>query len=530
MASAIIRLLKRPVRWVATRSEDGHTTGQSHAADLDMEIASDDAGRIIGLRGKYSWTIGAYVGRGALQEQSMAAHTMSAYHLPALEIEVTSRFSDTPPSAFIRGGGRPVRNFAIERMIDRLARRLNLDPLELRRRHLVGPEEMPYETGFGPVVYDGGDYPRLLELAVERIGAGDVRKRQQAGDPVGVGVAMCLESTGLGNPEPSRVAVMSDGTVRVFVGSTPQGQGHHTFMAQVLADRVGWPIARTKTSTGDSRNVAMSFVTAASRSALEFGNSLALSAASARRMLLERASQKLEAALEDLVLDADGAGVRGVPDRRVSLEDLVGEGLEAAEAWDSKGRTAWASSCHAAVVRVDAETGGVDIERYVIAHDSGRAINPMILDGQLHGGYAHGLGFALFEEALYSPDGNFQSPSFLDYTIVSAPELRSEPELIHTETPSTQNPEGFRGAGEAGTIAVPAAIANAIEDALYAMGYDVAVDSVPVTPLKLWNLMRAGSRRELSERLFQKSREGSPPTAPGARAACTSPCRHRAGI
>jgi carbon-monoxide dehydrogenase large subunit len=498
MAAAISRLLKRPVRWVASRSEDGHTTGQAHGAELDMEIASDVDGHLGGLRGKFAWTVGAYLGRGAFQEDSMASHAMSAYRLPAFDIEVTPRHSDTPPTAFIRGGGRPVGNFGIERMMDRLARRIGLDPIELRRRNLVAPTDMPYETGLNSIVYDGGDYPRLLELAVERVGAADVRKRQESGQPVGVGVAICVESTGIGMAEPSRVAVMGDGSVHVFVGSTPQGQGHQTFIAQVVADRLGWPIDRVQVRAGDSRDVGFSFVTAGSRSALEVGNSVSLSAASARRLLLERASQRLEAAAEDLVLDVGGAGVRGVPERRVSLNDLVGEGLEAAEVWDSKGRKAWASSCHAAVVRIDAETGGVDIERYVIAHDSGRPINPMTLDGQLHGGYAHGLGYALFEEALYSPDGNFQSPSFLDYTIVSAPELLAEPELIHTETPSSHNPEGFRGAGEAGTIAVPAAIANAIEDALYAMGYDVVVDSVPVTPLKLWNLMREGPRRGLS--------------------------------
>jgi carbon-monoxide dehydrogenase large subunit len=495
IAAAISRLILRPVRWVASRSEDGHTTGQSHGADLDLEIAADQEGRLAGLRGRFAWTVGAYFGRGALQAESMASHAMSAYRIPAFDVEVEPRHSDTPPSAFIRGGGRPVGNFGIERMIDRLARRLAIDPIELRRRNLISPADMPYETGLNSIVYDGGDYPRLLELVVERIGAPDVRRRQQAGEPVGVGVAMCLESTGIGQPEPSSVAVMADGTVRVSLGSTPQGQGHQTFIAQVVADRLGWPIERIEIKAGDSRSVGSLFVTAASRSALEFGNSVALSARSARRMLLERASQRLEAADEDLVLDAGGVSVRGVPHRRVSLEDLVGEGLEAVEVWDSKGKKAWASSCHAAVLRVDAETGGVDIERYVIAHDSGRPINPMIVEGQLHGGYAHGLGYALFEEALYSPEGNFQSPSFLDYTIVSPPELRAEPELIHTETASSHNPEGFRGAGEAGTIAVPAAIANAIEDALYAMGYDVAVDSVPVTPLKLWNLIHASTRR-----------------------------------
>ena len=494
MAAAISRLTRRPVRWVASRSEDGHTTGQAHAADLDLEIASDADGRLLALRGKISWTVGAYLGRGALQENSMAAHAMSAYRMPAFDVEVVARQSDTPPAAFIRGGGRPVGNFAIERMMDRLARRLGLDPIELRRRNLVGPAEMPYDTGLNSIVYDGGDYPRLLELAAERIGAASIRQRQLAGEPVGVGVAMCVESTGIGMPEPSRVAVLADGTVRVFVGSTPQGQGHQTFIAQVAADRLGWPVDRVEVRAGDSRDVAFSFVTAGSRSALEVGNSVALSAAAARRLLLDRASQKLEAAAEDLVLDVQGVGVRGVPDRRISLGELVGDGLEAAEVWDSKGKGAWASSCHAALVKVDAETGGVDIERYVIAHDSGRPINPMMLDGQLQGGYAHGLGYALFEEALYSPDGNFQSSSFLDYTIVSAPELRVAPELIHTETPTIHNPEGFRGAGEAGTIAVPAAIANAIEDALYAMGYEVAVDSVPVTPMKLWTLMHEAPR------------------------------------
>jgi aerobic carbon-monoxide dehydrogenase large subunit len=493
MAAAISRLLKRPVSWVATRSEDGHTTGQAHATDLDFEIGADKEGRILGLRGRVNWPVGAYLGGGAFQERSFAAHSMSAYKLPALEVEVQSRYSDSPPAAFIRGGGRPVGNFATERMIDRLARRLGLDPIAVRRHNLIAPSDMPYETGLASIVYDGGDYPRLLDLAVERIGAVAVRKRQQDGEPVGVGVAMCVESTGIGMPEPSRVVVLADGTARVFVGSTPQGQGHQTFVAQVVADRLGWPIERIEVHTGDSRDVANSFVTAASRSALEIGNSVAMSAAAARTSLMERASERLEAGVEDLELTIEGAGVRGVPHRRVPLADLVGDGLEVAAAWDSKLRAAWASSCHAAVVGIDVETGSVDILRYVIAHDSGRPINPMTLEGQLQGGYAHGLGYAMFEEAIYSQDGNFQSSSFLDYTIVSAPEIRTEPELIHTETTSSQNPESFRGAGEAGTIAVPAAIANAIEDAMFAMGHDVTVDEVPVTPMRLWNLIHQPS-------------------------------------
>jgi len=495
MAAAISRLLKRPVRWVAGRSEDGHTTGQAHAATLDLVIASDNEGRLAGLRGTLEWQVGAYVGMGALQGQGMATHAMSAYRMPTLEIAVQAGQSDTPPVAFIRGGGRPVGNFAIERMMDRLARRLGLDPIEVRRRNLIAPTDMPYDTGLGSIVYDGGDYPRLLTLATEQAGAKSVRERQRAGERVGVGVAMCVESTGIGMAEPSRVVVLPDGTARVFIGATPQGQGHRTFAAQVVADRLGWPIDRIAVIAGDSRGVGFAMVTAGSRSALEVGNSVAMSAVSARKLLLDRAGDKLEAAAEDLVVTPERVAVRGVPDRSVSVADLVGDGLEASAVWDTKGTPAWASSCHVAVVEIDEETGAVDVIRYVIAHDSGRPINPLTLEGQLHGGYAHGLGYALFEEAIYSPDGNFVSPSFLDYTIVSAAEVRHEPELIHTETPTTHNPEGFRGVGEAGTIAVPAAIANAIEDALYAMGHEVCVDEVPATPQRLWNLIRSGSTK-----------------------------------
>jgi len=307
-----------------------------------------------------------------------------------------------------------------------------------------------------------------------------------------VGVAMGVESTGIGMPEPSRVAIHADGTAVAYVGSTPQGQGHQTFVAQVVADRLGWPIEKVEVHAGDSRDVGFSFVTAGSRSALEVGNSAALSAASARRMLLERAAERLEAAPDDILIGVEGASVRGVPDRRVALTDLVAGGLEAAEVWDSKGKTAWASSCHVAVVGVDPETGGVDMQRYVIAHDSGRPINPMTVEGQLHGGYAHGLGYALFEEALYSGDGNFQSPSFLDYTIVSAGEVSAIPDLIHIETPTDTNPEGFKGAGESGTIPVPAAISNAVEDALRKRNPNAVVDRLPITSDHILELLSAG--------------------------------------
>lgn len=494
VAAALSRKLGRAVRWTASRSEDGMTTGQTHSVDMELELAAEADGRLRGVRGSAHWPVGAYVGRGMVQEANFATHVMSAYRLPALDIEVGSRYSSGPPVVPIRGGSRPVGNFAIERLMDRLARRLGLEPVEVRRRNLVPASAMPYRTGFG-ALYDGGDYERLLDLAVERVDVAGIRARQATGEPVGVGVALCVESTGIGQEEPSRVAILPDGTAEVIVGTTPQGQGHRTFVSQVAADRLGWPIERIRVRIADSRDIAMVAVTAGSRSALETGNSVSLSAAAARRLLVERAADHLEAAADDILVTPEGAGVRGVPDRTVPLADLVGSGLEAAESWRPEGTHAWASSCHAAVVRIDPETGSVAMLRYVLAHDSGRTINPLTLEGQLHGGYAHGLGYALFEEAGYSPDGRFIASSFLDYTIVSAPELACEPELIHCDTGSSQNPEGFRGAGEAGTIAVPAAIANAIEDALHAAGHrEACVDTVPVTPERLWGLLNTRPR------------------------------------
>jgi carbon-monoxide dehydrogenase large subunit len=485
MAAAISRLLNRPVRWVASRSEDGHTTGQAHGAELDLELAAEPDGRLRGIRGKVRWAVGAYMGRGANQDRNMGTHMVSAYRLPALQVQVEQRFSHSPPAAHIRGGGRPIGNFAVERMLDRLARRLGLDPVDVRRRNLLTPADMPHRTGVPGMVYDGGDYPRLLDLAVERIGSDEVRQRQRHGEPVGLGVAMCVESTGVGMREDSRIRVAPDGIVTVSVGSTPQGQGHRTFVAQVVADRLGWPLERVQVRTAQTDGIA-SAVTAGSRSALEVGNSVALSARAARRMLAERAAELLEVAPEDLQITVEGAMVRGVPGRGLALSDLVGGGLEAAGTWDSNRQPAWASSCHAAVVMLDVETGAVEVLRYLISHDSGRIINPLLLEGQLHGGYAHGLGYALFEEAAYRPDGSFLAPSFLDYPVVSPPEMNGRLDLVHTETESSQNPEGFRGVGEAGTIAVPAAIANAVEDALYALGREVCVNAIPITPERLW--------------------------------------------
>ncbi|HSR25312.1 MAG TPA: xanthine dehydrogenase family protein molybdopterin-binding subunit, partial [Candidatus Eisenbacteria bacterium] len=491
LAALVARRLDRPVRWVAGRSEDTAATAHSHGDVLDLELAATPAGELRGLRVSLLHDIGAHAGPGAEQGDNVLSHLICAYRLPALEAEVRQVYTNAVPSGFIRGGGREVGNFAIERMLDLLARRLGLDPVEVRRRNLVPPAAMPHDTGYprgdATVVYDGGDYPRLLDTALRAVGYEQVRRRQAAGARLGLGVACCVESTGIGLPEPARVRLAPGGEVTAFVGSTPQGQGHRTSLAQVVAERLDWPLDLVRVVAGDTAAVPRSFNSAASRTAYEVGNAAALAAAAARRRLLDLAARRLEADPADIEVGPAGARVRGAPASAVPLDELVpADGVEAAETFHS--RRSHASGCHAALLDVDPETGAVTMLRYVIAHDSGRSINPLLVEGQLHGGYAHGLGYALLEEAVYDEGGTFRSASFLDYAIASAPEIAVVPELHEVHSEVFGNPEGFKGVGESGTIPVPAAIASAVDDALRARGAAAFADELPLTPQRVFAL------------------------------------------
>jgi carbon-monoxide dehydrogenase large subunit len=493
--------MKRPVQWVASRSEDGATTAQGHGSIIEMELASDDSGKLRGLRGRLIHDIGAYAGSGAGQPGNIIPHMMSAYVLPAMHIESQLIYTNAAPTGFIRGGGRDLGNYGIERVMDRLARRLGMEPADLRRRNLIQPEQMPYTTGYpagrSGFVYDSGDYPRLLRLALEKLGPDadpDGAAEHDDGRLIGVGVACCVESTGFGRAEPAKLRIGKDGIAHVYVGSTPQGQGHQTLAAQVAADRLGWPIERIEVTAGDTSHVPFAMVTAGSRTAIQAGNAASMAARAMQKVLLERAADVLEADVHDLVMEDGVIAVRGAPARSVPATVVVPEeGLEVLETFDPKRPLTFASGCHAAQVAVDPETGHVDVLRYVIAHDIGRAINPLMVEGQMQGGYAHGLGYALYEAAIYDSDGNFRTPSFLDYTIVSAGELRTEPELFHIETLPDTNDEGFKGAGEGGTIPVPAVIANAVEDALRKRNPDAVVDRLPITPDRIVEILSAGA-------------------------------------
>lgn len=487
--------LKRPARWVASRSEDGATTAQGHGSVIELELAADQNGKLTGLRGQLIHDIGAYAGSGTGQPGIIVGHMISAYVLPAMDVAHQLVYTNAVPSGFIRGGGRPLGNYGMERAIDRLARKLSVEPAELRRRNLIQPEQIPYTTGFpagrSGYVYDSGDYPRLLAMALEKLGRDPGRDGQADGRLVGVGVACCVESTGFGRGEPAKIHLSKEGMAHVYVGSTPQGQGHETMVALVVAERLGWPFEKIRVTAGDTRHVPFALLTAGSRSAVMVGSASAQAATAMRKLVLERAGDALEADVQDMVLEDGVIGVHGAPARRVPATDVLPEeGLEVFESFDPKRPLTFSSGCHAAVVAVDPETGQVEVLRYVIAHDTGTAINPVTLEGQLHGGYAHGLGYALYEAAVYDADGSYRTASFLDYTVVSTGEV-GEPDLVHIETPTDANPEGFKGAGESGTIPVPAAIANAVEDALRKRRPDAVVDRLPITSDRIIELLTA---------------------------------------
>jgi CO/xanthine dehydrogenase Mo-binding subunit len=487
-AAAALRL-RRPVRWIAGRSEDMLAGTQSHGTVLELELAAESDGRLRGLRGRIWHPIGAYAGAGPGQVDNIVSHLVSAYRLPAMQVKVDVVYTNTPPSGFIRGGGREVGNFAVERLVDRLARELRIDPIELRRRNLVQPDAMPYDTGYRTpritAIFDGGDYPAMLERARVAIGPGR-----------GFGIACFTESTGIGEPEHARVEMDTAGKVTLFIGTTPQGQGHETAAALVAGEHLGWPAEMINVVAGDSSAVPTGRNTAASRSAVEMGSAAGLAAGSARRKLLALAAEKLEAAAEDLEIGPDGAGVRGVRDRRIPLAELIPNGLEVAEVFDPERRRAYAAGCTAVLAEVDIETGAVQVRRHVFVHDVGRQINPMVVEGQVHGGAAHGLGYALFEEFAYDEDGSPRTSGFLDYFIVSSGEV-VEPETSDIDTPSPSNPGGFRGAGEGATIPVAAAAAAAIDDALRSQGLDVFITELPITPDRLHQLItQAVSKQE----------------------------------
>jgi CO/xanthine dehydrogenase Mo-binding subunit len=420
----------------------------------------------------------------------------------------------------------------MERMIGRIARELGLEPSEVRRRNFIQPGEFPWDVGLtfqdgGPTRYDSGNYPAGLEMALDRVGFGDFRARQRAARAerryVGLGIACYVEGTGIGPYEGAHVRVEPSGHVYVATGLTTQGQGHQTTFAQIAADALGCNPADVTVVTGDTSRFNWGAGTFASRALVTAGNAVATAAGKVREKALRLAADLLEVAPQDLEVGDGVVSVKGVPDRRLSLGALAtvanpiryAYGKEAAEAalrlvkprhgavlrdGDEPGLEArgyyapphatFASGCHAAVVEVDVDTGVVRFLKYVVQHDCGRIVNPTIVEGQIHGGVAQGIGGALYEKLHYDAAGQLLTPNFLEFHIPTPTEVPPI-EVVHLETLSPLNPLGVKGVGEAGAIPVPALVAEAVEDAL--APFAIRVREMPLSPERIRELIRGSA-------------------------------------
>lgn len=506
LAPFIARLLRRPARWVEDRRENLLTTYQARQQIHHLEIAARSDGAVLGIRNRFTADVGAYSPFGLVVPFNSATTLPGPYKLRAYKAEMRAAYTSKPAMAPYRAAGRPPAVFDVERAMDLLARKLNLDPAEVRLRNFVQPDEFPYRTGLverdgGDIVYDSGNYPECLRKALEAIDASRFRQEQalarQEGRYLGLGIGCYVESTGRGPFEGATVRVDSAGRVVVATGAAPQGQSHETTLAQICADRLGVAFDDVTVVTGDTDAINLGVGTYASRTAVVAGNAVSGAALAVREKALKAAGQLLEASPDDLDLEAGEIHVRGVPDRSVSLARVaqvltapppaftfppgLEPGLEATAYFHPSGAT-YANGVHAAVVEVDADTGLVTVLRYAVAHDCGTVINPVVVDGQCVGGVAQGLGNALYEEMLYDEAGQPLTTSYMDYLVPTAIEV-PDVALAHVETRSPLNPEGIKGAGEGGTMPVPATIANAIDDALAPLG--VVVDRVPISPARL---------------------------------------------
>jgi len=501
---AVALSLGRPVSWQATRSEDLRSTYQGRGIIIDAALAARADGTILGLRATLTQDCGAYLPNGVVVPESSAQHLIGPYRVPAMSAEIVAVYTHKVPLTPLRGGGREGGVFAMERLLDHLARELQLDPLEVRRRNALRPDEFPHDTGYpnphgpGTIVYDSGDYPTYLDKARALIGYDDVRRAQPeeraAGLYRGVAVTLFLEATGLAK-ESARVEVADDGGVHVTVGSPSNGQSHATTFAQVCAARLGVPVDKVTVTSGDTAAMGEGTGTFASRMAVMGGNAVALAARDVRRRALDAAAALLDVSAGDLELAGGIVSVRGVPGRTIALAEVArqlrqqggGEALQATHSFAPDHPVCYAGGAHAALVAVDPETGRVEVRRYVVVHDCGTVINPTVVEGQMHGGVTHGLGNALHEAAVVDDVGRLVTDQLWSYAVPRAQDVPPF-EVEHQAQPSPYNPEGIKGAGEGGVIGSLATIAAAVEDALAPRG--LTLNSLPIRSEQLSNVNR----------------------------------------
>jgi carbon-monoxide dehydrogenase large subunit len=516
LVAFLARRLDRPVRWIEERRE--HMMSATHSRDQlhDLEVAFDGDGRILALRDDYIVDCGAWNPIGSGVAYNTAVHLTGPYKIENLAASGKIVVTNKVPNAPYRGAGRPEAAFAMERTIDLVARTLGLEPAEVRRRNMIRAEEMPYRVGIPyrdgePIVYDSGDYPGALEKALAAVGGvAAFRERQRRarsdGRYLGLGIGCYIEGTGVGPFESAFVRVDPSGKIYVSCGAAPQGQGMETIFSQVMADL--WKVAPEDVvlTFADTAAIAIGFGTMASRSTVTASAAMHVASGRLRDKVFSIAAHLLECAPADLELrpGASGVGVvgvAGVPGAEVSLAKVaqaarpgweitrppeVEAGLEETCYWQPETVT-WSYAVHVAIVEVDVETGRVTLDNYAVAHDCGTVVNPMLVEGQIIGGAVQGLGGVLCEAIAYDANGQLLSGSLMDYALPTAGDIPGIT-IIHQHSPSPLNPLGVKGVGEGGAVAPPAAVANAVCDALAAFG--VEVNATPVKPEALLRALR----------------------------------------
>jgi carbon-monoxide dehydrogenase large subunit len=501
------RALNRPVKWIEDRRE--HMMGAAHARHQThtIRLGARRDGTIVGLADRIWLDLGAYNVWGIVLPYNTVAHLIGPYRIRDMKVDVKGVVTNKTPNAPYRGAGRPETVFAMDRAVDCLARRLGIDPADIRRRNYIRADELPWDFGMpyrdgNPLVYDSGDFPAALEAGLEAAGYEAFRREQPAlrarGVWRGIGVSGYVEGTAIGPFEGVHLKLDLSGRVLVATGAVNSGQGHETAFAQVAADALGVPLDWVTVIGGDTAAVPFGVGTFASRSGVTAGNSIVDAARQVRTKLVAAAAALLEASAEDIEIEDGKAFVRGAPASAVELGKVVQASIPTfarpgvatpdfeASAYHHVPTVTYASAVHVAQVEVDPGTGYVKLLKYVVAHDCGRVINPTIVEGQVHGGVAQGVGGALFEEMAYDAEGQLLTGTLMDYLVPSATDLPSI-ETVHLEYPSPRNPLGMKGLGEGGAISPPAAIANAIDDALAPL--NVRVTETPASPARVLALI-----------------------------------------
>lgn len=500
LTAVLARRLNRPVKWFSTRQEDLQTTQHAREQIQEVEAGFTSAGDLLAVRIRAYCNLGAGA-RGAGSSGRVAQCITGCYRVPAAASELIGVYTNTTPTGAFRGAGRPEAAYAIERIMDEAAAVLGLDPVAIRRRNFVQANEFPHRAPTG-ITLDSGDYEAGLAECLRLLDYDRARQEQAAararGEIVGIGLATYLELSG-GGWESGGVRVLANGLVEALTGSTEQGQGHATTWSQIVASVLGVPIEQVTVRQGDTTLLAAGIGSFGSRSVVTGGSALHRSAEEIKRRMLQLAAHRLEAAVEDLEWGDGSAWVRGAPSRRLSFREMAGlayggglppggePGLEAIRYFNADGE-AFSSGAYAAVVRIDPATGVVTIQRFVAVDDCGRAINPKLVEGQVIGGLAQGLGQAMCELVAYDEQGQLLSGSLMDYAV---PHAATMPPLVvsRVETPAPRNPLGAKGIGEGGTIGAPPALVNAVVDALRPLGL-TNVD-MPLTAERLWRLITA---------------------------------------